>query len=240
LSYNAGEDETPAWSPDGRSVAWSSSRSDLTRGILKRAADGSGNEELIWKLDRHCHVRDWTPDGQRLVIEIVTGTGTNIWRLDLQPEPKATPFIETPFHARNSRLSPDGRWLAYVSNESGRDEVYVQAFPQGGTKIQVSANGGDQPVWSRDGRTLIIRSNNFIEEIPIQPGAPPSFGSARVLFQDRFQSPQAGGHTGYDVFPDGRMVMIQTPDQTKDHREEIVLVFNWIDELKRLLGSEKR
>ncbi|MGI8918151.1 MAG: TolB family protein [Pyrinomonadaceae bacterium] len=166
---------------------------------------------------------------------MVTGTGTNIWRLDLQPEPKATPFIETQFHERNSRLSPDGKWLAYVSNESGRDEVYVQAFPQGGTKAQVSANGGDQVVWSRDGRTLIIRRNNLIEEISVQPGTPPSFGSARVLFPDSFQSPQAGGHTGYDAFPDGRLLMIGAPDGKKDQREEIVLVFNWIDDVKRLV-----
>jgi Tol biopolymer transport system component len=118
---------------------------------FKRAADGSGNEELIWKLDQHVQVRDWTPDSRSLVIELVTGTSTDIWRLDLQPEPKATPFLQTQFNERLSRLSPDGKWLVYVSNESGRDEVYVQAFPQGGSKMQVTANGGDQPVWSRVG-----------------------------------------------------------------------------------------
>jgi len=239
LSFNDGEDETPAWSPDGRTVAWASSRADLTRGVFRRAADGSGNEELIWKSEHHVHIRDWTPDGRSLVIEVVTGTNTEVWRLDLEPEPKAVPFLQTQFNVRNSRLSPDGKWLVYVSNESGRDEVYVQAFPQGGSKVQVSTNGGDQPVWSRDGRSLIIRRSDSVEEIPLQPGTPPSFGSAHVLFPDRFQSPQAGAHTGYDVFPDGRLLMIATPDEQKNRRDEIVLVFNWLEELEHLIGSER-
>jgi len=239
LSFNDGEDETPAWSPDGRTVAWASSRADLTRGVFRRAADGSGNEELIWKSEHHVHIRDWTPDGRSLVIEVVTGTNTEVWRLDLEPEPKAVPFLQTQFNVRNSRLSPDGKWLVYVSNESGRDEVYVQAFPQGGSKVQVSTNGGDQPIWSRDGRSLIIRLSDSVEEIPLQPGTPPSFGSAHVLFPDRFQSPQAGAHTGYDVFPDGRLLMIATPDEQKNRRDEIVLVFNWLEELEHLIGSER-
>lgn len=235
LSYDVGEDETPAWSPDGSTVAWAASRTDLVRGVFKRPADGSGNEELILRLDKHCHVRDWSPDGHTLVIEIQDpGSSGDIWRLNLDGTPTATVFLQTPFNERNSRLSPDGRWLAYVSDESGRDEVYIQAFPQGGSKVQVSSSGADQPVWSRDGRTLFIRGGRAIQAIPFHAGPPPTFGATTALFLDRFESPQAGGHTGYDVFPDGRFLMIQSQARP-NAREEIVVVVNWIDELKQLV-----
>ncbi len=237
LSYDDGEDETPAWSPDGRTVAWASSRSDLVRGIFRRPADGSGREELVWRLEKHCHVRDWSPDGKTLVLEILDpNTSGDIFLLNLEGTPAATVFLQTPFNERNSRLSPDGHWLAYVSDESGRDEVYIQAFPPGGSKLQVSSSGGDQPVWSHDGYKLFIRGGGKIQEVPFRPGAPPSIGSITELFPDRFENPQAGGHTGYDVFPDGRFLMIQS-QATPGAREEIVVVVNWIEEVKQRIST---
>jgi eukaryotic-like serine/threonine-protein kinase len=233
LSYSPGEDETPVWSPDGRTVAWASSRPGLLRGIFRRPADGSGSEELIWKLDQHAHVRDWSPDGRALVLEIQDpSSNSDIWRLDLEGTPAATVFLQTPFSERNSRLSPDGHWLAYVSDESGRDEIYIQSFPQAGSKLQVSSSGGNQPVWSRDGRNLFFRGSGTVQEIAFEAGARLSVSKARSLFADRFESPQAGAHTGYDIFPDGRFLMIQSQARP-GAGEEIVVVFNWIEELKR-------
>jgi len=239
LSMDAGEDETPVWSPDGRFVAWSGSRGDVLRGIFRRRADGSGSEELIWRLEKHAHVRDWTPDGRALVVEVAEPSRSyDIWRLDLTDTPAPTAFIQTQFNERCSRLSPDGHWLAYVSDESGRDEVYIQSFPQPGSKIQVSTSGGDQPVWSRHDRKLFFRGNGAIQEITFQPGSPPSVSKARSLFPDSFESPQGGSHTGYDVFPDGRFLMIQAGSQS-DAASEIVVVVNWVEELKRLVPHGK-
>jgi serine/threonine-protein kinase len=239
LSMDAGEDETPVWSPDGRFVAWSGSRGDVLRGIFRRRADGSGTEELIWKLENHAHVRDWTPDGRALILELADPARSyDIWRLDLSDTPAATPFIQTQFNERCSRLSPDGHWLAYVSDESGRDEIYIQSFPEPGSKLQVSTTGGDQPVWSRHGGKLFFRGNGAIQEITFQTGSPPSVSKARSLFPDAFESPQAGSHTGYDVFPDGRFLMIQAASRS-DPASEIVVVVNWTEELKRLIPHEK-
>ena len=238
ISFNIGEDETPAWSPDGRTVAWSGSRTDLIRGIFRRQADGEGGEELIWKLDLHTHVRDWAPDGKSLLFETVSPkTSGDIWRLDLEGSPRATPVMQTPFNEHNSRLSPDGKWIAYASNESARDEVYIQKYPEGGSRLTVSTAGGDQPVWSRDGRTLFFRSNSEVYAVDMVAGPQPSLTNLRSLFPDRFDSPQAGSHTGYDAFPDGKLLMLQSTSEKDGGRSKIVVVLNWLEELKQRLGQ---
>ena len=236
LSFNNGEDETPAWSPDGRTVAWAASRSDLVRGIFKRSVDGSGNEEIIWKLDQHAHVRDWTPDGRSMIYEASDPqTNNDIWRLSLDGQPSATPVLQTPYNEHNSRLSPDGKWIAYSSNESGRDEIYVRSFPHGEAKITVTTSGGDQPVWAHDGRMIFFRANGQLCAIDFQPGPQPTVSNSRTLFADTYDSPQAGNHTGYDAFPDGKLLMLKSANESGFQRTQIVMVFNWLDELNQLL-----
>jgi len=237
ISFSSGEDETPVWSPDGRMVAWSGSRSDLVRGIFRRLADGGGSEELVYSLNLHTHVRDWTPDGKALIFEMTDPkTNNDIWRLDLEGTPKAVPVVQTPFNEHNSRISHDGHWIAYSSNESGRDEIYVQAYPEGGSRLTVTTNGGDQPVWSHDSRTIFFRSNNSLNAINFVAGPQPSVSNVRTLFADRFDNPQAGNHTGYDVFPDGRLLMLQSLTNQAGERTRIIMVFNWLEEVKHQLG----
>jgi serine/threonine-protein kinase len=244
LSFDPAEDETPIWSPDGRTVAWSATRGEVARGIFRRAADGSGKEELVWSLQKHAHLRDWMPDGKALIVEILDAkSGADIWRLDLGEKPTATPFLQTTFNERNSRISHDGRWLAYVSDESGRDEVYIQSFPAAGAKVQVSNSGGDQPVWARNGKALFFRGAGAIQEATFEASPRLSVGKPRPLFPDQFESPQVGGHTGYDVFPDGRFLMLQSADARQDagaSRYEYIFVFNWFEELRRLAGTGKK
>ena len=244
LSFDFAEDETPVWSPDGRTVAWSATRGTLARGIFRRAADGSGKEELVWSLEKHAHLRDWMPDGRALLVEILDPKlGTDIWHLDLGEKPTATIFLQTPFNERNSRLSPDGRWIAYVSDESGRDDVYIQSFPAAGAKVQVSNSGGDQPVWSRNGKALFFRGAGSIQEVSFAASPRLSVGKPHPLFPDQFESPQVGGHTGYDVFPDGRFLMIQSADARQSagsSRYELIFVFNWFEELRRSVPAGKK
>jgi len=170
-------------------------------------------------------------------------SNTDIWRLDIDGKPTANVYLQTPFNDRNSRLSPNGRWVAYVSDESGRDEIYIQSFPQPGTKLLVSRSGGDQPVWSRDGRGIFFRGGGTIQEASFEDSARPTIGVTHSLFSDHFESPQAGGHTGYDIFPDGRFLMIQASEAqpgTSVARPEIVLVFNWFEELRREVSTGGR
>jgi len=237
LSFDQGEDETPVFSPDERMVAWSGSRADLVRGIFRRQSDGGGSEELIWKLDLHTHLRDWTPDGKALIYESSDPkTSNDIWRLDLEGSPKATPLIQTLFNEHNSRLSSDGHWIAYASNESGRDEIYIQPYPQLGSRVTVTTNGGDQPVWSHDSRTLFFRSNGAVYAVDFVAAPQPQVSNLRSLFQDYFDNPQAGNHTGYDVFPDGRLLMLQSSSGKEGSRTKIIMVFNCLEELNHQLG----
>jgi dipeptidyl aminopeptidase/acylaminoacyl peptidase len=242
LSFEPGEDETPAWSPDGRTVAWAATRGSVTRAIFRRAADGSGKEEMIWSHENHSHLREWLPDGKALLLEILDSKmGMDIWRLDLEPKPTATLFLQTPFNERNSRVSPDGKWIAYTSDESGRDEIYIQSFPAAGAKLQVSTGGGDQAAWAHNGKSLFFRAGGFMQEVTFESTPRLMVSKPRDLFPDAFESPQVGGHTGYDVFPDGRFLMIQVPEAraATSSRYNFVYVFNWLEEIQRLTSSGK-
>jgi len=137
-------------------------------------------------------------------------------------EPRSV--VQTPSDDTDGRLSPDGRWLAYVSDESGRREVYVQPFPQGGQRVQISIEGGNTPVWSRDGRELFfLQGTTKLMTVPISAGKELSPARPAQLFEARFDF-------GYDVAPDGRFIVAQRDPQAPPVPVHIVL--NWFDELK--------
>jgi len=230
LSSDPGEDETPVWSRDGRFIAWTATRAEVSRGIYRRAADASGGEELLWTTSAHLHVNDWSADGATLLVEIQDPqTGPDLYRLRLGGIPAPEVFVKTRFREHSGRIAPGGRHVAYVSDESGREEVYVQSFPEPGGKLQVSTSGGTQPLWSRDGRSVFFRGGGSVQAVPFTPGPPAAVSAARVLFADRFENPQAGSHTGYDVFPDGRFVMIEPADKAQaGRRTEIVVVLDFL------------
>jgi Tol biopolymer transport system component len=236
LSLEPGEDETPAWSPDGRHLAWSGSRASVTRGVFLRPADASGAEELLWRTEAHAHVTDWTPDGRALLLQLVdTQTASDLWLLPLDTK-TAAPWLATRFSEHSARVSPDGRFVVYVCDESGRDEVYVRSFPEPGARLQVSTSGGSQPVWSRDGRSIYFRGGGGVNEAAFRGAAEPSVESPRRLFVDRFDSPQADTHTTYDVFPDGRFLMIGNETASASiaaPEAQIVYVFGFFEDLKR-------
>jgi hypothetical protein len=235
LSTVPGEDETPAWSPDGRFVAWTGTRPDLARGIFRRPADGSGPEELLHTADVHLHVNDWSPDGKTLLLQLLDPkTGPDLYTFDLESR-KAAPFLQTRFREHSARLSPDGRHVAYVSDESGQNEVYVQTFPEPGPKLRVSTEGGEQPVWSRDGRQLFFRDRPSVWAARFDAGPPFSVSVPQALFTDHYDSPQVGTHTGYDVLPDGRFLMAEAPDEASGGRARsraIVFVLNFLQNMK--------
>jgi dipeptidyl aminopeptidase/acylaminoacyl peptidase len=174
----------------------------------------------------------WSPDGQLLAFIVVNPTtGRDIWVLRFSDR-KAQPFLQTPLNETAPRFSPDGRWLAYVSSdESGRDEIYVQPYPGTG-KWQISTEGGTEPLWNRNGRELFYRSGDKMMGVEITTQPEFSAGTPKALFEGRYQpSPILNN---YDVSPDGQRFLMLKPSETREAAPtQINVVLNWFEELKR-------
>ena len=237
FTFEPGEDETPAWSPDGQWLAFAGTvRGGDGRAVFRRRADGSGAEEVLWSSLNHSHVNDWSRDGRSVLAEVVDPKRrSDLVLIDVTAKTMA-PLIATPFNEAAARVSPDGHWVAYHSDESGRAEVFIQAFPSLGHKVQVSIGGGEQPAWSRDGRTLYFRSESEFKSARVESGAGKIELSAPVtLFPDTFLRPQVVHHTTYEVFPDGRMLLFRHPADVSARDAVVVGVFNWLDDVRRKL-----
>jgi len=167
-----------------------------------------------------------------LYNSIDPATGSDIWALAAAGDRQSRVVVRSPGNDGYPRLSPDGRWLAYVSNESGRSEVFVQPYPGPGTRVQISADGGIEPLWSRDGRELFYRNGERMMAVDVTTAPTFRAGTPRVLSEGRFLfSPN--GVAGYDVAADGRFLMIQ-PLHPDPPTNQIQVVLNWFDELRRI------
>jgi Tol biopolymer transport system component len=239
LTFEAGEDETPIWTPDGRKVTYSADRAGRPRAVYSKPSDGSGSEERLFEGETHAHVSSWSPDGKTLVYaEFGPVFSGDIWVLTLGEKMERRPWLHTPFNERGPRLSPDGRWLAYISNESGRDEVYVQPFPGPGGKWQISVSGGTEPVWSHTGGEIFFRSGDKMMAVSVASGGSFSAETPRVLFEGRFV-PSRRGDAAYDVSSDDRrFLMLQRDLQSVATHLNVIL--NFSEDLKRRVPAKGR
>jgi serine/threonine protein kinase/Tol biopolymer transport system component len=226
LNYNA------VWSPDGKRIAFQSSKEGPPN-LFWQLADGSGGLERLMTTSEYPQVpMSWSPDGQLLAfIELNPTTGRDIWVLRLT-DLKTQPFLRTPFDESVPRFSPDGRWLAYISNESGRHEIYVQPYPGPGGKWQISTEGGTEPAWNPNGRELFYRSGAKMMAVDIvtQPGL--AAGKPRVLFEGKYE-PSPATSPNYDVSPDGQRFLMLKRSEQQEAATQINIVLNWFEELKR-------
>jgi len=238
FTFEGNVNSVPSWTPDGKRIAFTSNR-DGPENLFWQQADGSGGLEKLNTSGYNQTPGSWSPDGQLLGFEEINPTtGPDIWVLRMSDR-KAQPFLRTPFNEGAPRFSPDGRWLAYVSDESGRDEIYVQPYPGPGGKWQISTEGGTEPVWNRNGRELFYRSGDKMMAVDI--ATQPSFaaGKPRMLFQGHYV-PTGIKMPYYDVSTDGqRFLMLKPIEQAESASTQINVVLNWFEELKRLVPNEK-
>jgi len=233
FTFDAREDWTTAWSPDGRQLAFSADRMGRLD-VYMKAADGSGTEELLVESPVNKYVSSWSTDGRFLLFGTGAGgsqTGNDLWVLPLSGEGKPRPILNTPFNEVGPSFSPDGRWVAYRSNESGRSEVYVVPFDSESGKWQISTSGGDEPKWRRDGRELFFLADNTMMATEVD-GTGPSFrvAVARPLFQvNRRTASYLGFGTGavFDVTPDGQRFLVNVLTNDQPIQPPITVITNW-------------
>jgi Tol biopolymer transport system component len=182
FTFDPATETFPVWSPDAKRIVFLSNR-NAANGIYQKELSG-GMEELLFSMKEGDveSIDDWAPDGSFIIYTARDQKGkTNLWTLPLSNDRKPL-LIPSPFNTRQGRFSPDGRWLAYVSDESGRDEIYLEAFPGHENKSQVSTGGGTSPRWRRDGRELFyVAPTRQLMSVPVRAGQPLQLGVPRVL-----------------------------------------------------------
>jgi serine/threonine-protein kinase len=230
----------PIWTPDGRRLTHADGSTNTNR-LLWSSADGVGATDTLLPVGDRRFPTSWSPDGRTLAYYVgPAGTPTtsrDVWLIHVEGDSlRQEPLITTPFHDRAPVFSPDGRWIAYVSNKSGRDEVYVLPHPGPGPESTVSTAGGREPVWSRDGTELFYRSEEQLMAVDVDLGVAFRAGTPRPLFGDVYDTDSGGrGIPNYDVTPDGeRFVMVRRDASAQG---EVVVVLNWAEELRRLLSN---
>jgi serine/threonine-protein kinase len=225
LTFGAGNDFRPIWTPDGSRITFGSDPG-LVENIFWIPADGSGPAEVIVEGPSPKTATSWSPDGRTLVFhQIHPETGSDIWMLRLGEGGRTVePFLRSPFNESGGAFSPDGRWLAYQSEETGRSEVYIQSVAGRG-KLRVSSNGGEWPVWSKDGREVFYMSGEDLVAVSLERREPLRTGRSRVLFSGTYGR-------GFDVAQDGRFLMILA-EKAEAPPSRLNIVLNWFDELKR-------
>ena len=215
-----------AWAPDGRRALLAKSGE-----LSSVAADGSGNEEILFRDDATKSGPHLTPDGTTFIFATLQpNTGVDIWTLSLKTR-TTTPWLSTPYTERRPRISPDGRWVAYVSNESGRDEVYVRPLTGPGGKTQVSRDGGLLPTWSAGSGELVFLNGMSVMAAAVKPGSGVfAVGQPRLLFNLRRRPSDSGAI--FDVAPDGNRFVVVEPI-TSFVPTVAHLVSGWADEVAR-------
>jgi eukaryotic-like serine/threonine-protein kinase len=227
----------PEWTPDGSSIIAISVR-DGKSGIWRIPADGSAPPQLLHDPQVEPFEAIISPDSQWLVYRSAPGDrlSRDIIAVPLTGERKEQPIVVSPFSETQPRISPDGRWLAYQSNESGRFEIYMRPFPGSGARVQISDNGGTEPLWARSGSALYYRADESnIVEVAVNTASGLAIGERRVVLTGDFLSNAT--HANYDVAPDGSFLVLKRAGA----ESQTVVVHNWGLELKeRTAGGRGR
>jgi Tol biopolymer transport system component len=228
FTFDPADDRYTIWSPDGARVVFASNRNGAYN-LYQKAADGSRNEEILLQSADLKRPNSWSPDGRFILY----WSGQNNGDLMVLPvaytekpgDRKPFPFLSTPFNEQQGVFSPDGKWVAYQSDESGRFEVYVRPFPGPGGQSQVSTGGGNSPRWRKDGRELYYLAPDLklMAAAVVTQGATFTPGTPEALFQTHVT--RATNKQQYDVARDGKFLI--NTDLADTSTEPIHLLLNW-------------
>jgi Tol biopolymer transport system component len=236
LTFNEWGNFFPEWSADGRRIAYAREGSPETgTDLYWTDADGGGVEQVLNSAPGGQWEASFAPGGDWMVFrQNDSVTGRDLWAMSLGDR-RSFPLLKTPKDERSARFSPDGRYLAYVSNQAGRSEVYVRSFPDSSGTWLVSQGGGTEPAWSPDGRELYYRSGDWLMAVPIATRPRFSVGRRDSLFSGHYVPNPT--HTNYDVHPAGnRFVMVRSGESER----QVMLTLNWTTLLTARAGAADR
>jgi Tol biopolymer transport system component len=243
LTFDKNRSLYPLWTPDGKRVAFFAVR-DGKPGVYWKAADGTGKEELLGSPGAGIFPASWSDNGKTLVVMEGVGLGAknlDIGVLSMEGDRKLKPLLKEKYHEAQPRISPDGKWMAYTSNESGQNQIYVRPFPQveSGGRWQVSTNGGDTPLWSPNGRQLFYLGGDAAMAVSVKTDPSFSLETPKVLFRIRYSPTDLAAPlslNSWDISPDGKrflMTNLPWPAEIAGGPRKINIVLNWFEELKQ-------
>lgn len=242
LTFDPAEDDFPLWTPDGTQIVYYSAREGNTC-LYLRAADGTGKDEPIGSFaNSWIFPGSWSGDGKTLLVQESNGGNFRIGALSMEKDGELKFLLEgDPMYAQ-PQISPNGQWLAYTSNESGRNEIFVRPYPDvDGGKWQVSNSGGDSPLWSPDGRELFYRNGDEVMTVSVRNGLTFDMENPKALFQGMYISanfiPGTIEFSPWDISPDGKRFLMMkdagTGESPGGGPRRINIIVNWFEELKQ-------
>ncbi len=247
LTFDAAAEISPLWTLDGKRVAFFSNRGDK-KGVYWKAADGTGKDEF---LGAGHFPGSWSANGKAMVLTEWDTEALNydLGILPLEGDRKLSLLLKEKYNEAQPRISPGGRWMAYTSNESGKNQVYVRPYPEVESgRWQVSTSGGDSPLWSEDGRELFFRNGGAVMAVPVKTDPAFSPGKPKTLFQGTYVGSVLGyddwDQSTWDISPDGkRFLMMKETGLAASgvvRARKINIVLNWFEELKRRVPTGKK
>ena len=222
LTFDARGASSPAWSPDGTQIAFIANAQTETE-IRTASQKAPGTTEALLRVQGDAVLESWSPDRRFLLFTATSNGRLAVWTLPIEGL-KPTAYLAGSFNYKQARFSPDNRWVAYVSDESGRDEVYLREFTSGEIRSMVSIDGGSRPVWRRDGREIFYLSpRNELVVVPVEFAVPLRVSRPLLMFR------MPPGAEDYEVMGDGQRFLIAAPAH-EHQRIPINVVLNWSEE----------
>jgi eukaryotic-like serine/threonine-protein kinase len=227
----------PVWTPDGRRLTLASAK-EGSYSIYWRPLDGSEPDERLLSGNSPNYPFSWSPDGRVLAfVSLNPTTLQDIRVLSVDQKGASKPFLETQFREGAPAFSPDGKWIAYVSDESGHFEIYVRPFPGPGEKWPISLEGGNEPVWPRNGRELFYRAGDTMMAVDVETTPTFSAGKPRKLFERAYERSLALW-ANYDASPDGQRFLMVRQENVSARATHINVALNWLEELRQKLPAQ--
>jgi serine/threonine-protein kinase len=234
-----GTSQAPVWSPDGSRLAYGSTRSGRPATYV-RTLGGAGTESTLTANDQTNlnFPFSWSPDGRFLAgVSVNPTTANDIWVYDINDPSRSRAFVATQFREGAPTFSPDGRFIVYVSEQTGRTEIVMRPFPGPGDEIAISSGGGKEPVWARKAGQLFYRQDDAMMVVDISTTPSVKVGTPRRLFERPFNRSTAFW-PNYDVTPDGQRFLMVKDSALDAPPTRINVVLNWFEELKRLVPTK--